>query len=93
MYKCCVTLFNKKPSTPIRENCQEYVLNNLLLKKIFPLFLLNVRTIKQQVKNSCWETKSVQLWRVSLTQPLSRRISSCYLSNGLSQTTVQAKAD
>lgn len=52
MYKCCVTLFNKKPSTPIRENCQEYVLNNLLLKKIFPLFLLNVRTIKQQVKNS-----------------------------------------
>lgn len=93
MYKCCVTLFNKKPSTPIRENCQEYVLNNLLLKKIFPLFLLNVRTIKQQVKNSFWETKSVQLWRVSLTQPLSRRISSCYLSNGLSQTTVQAKAD
>lgn len=50
-------LFNKKPLSPMGENCQEYVLNNLLLKKFFPLFFITLSSPSKNLglgTNSAW---------------------------------------
>lgn len=88
MYKSCVTIFlfflSNKPLTLVGENCQKYVVNNLLFN-LFPTVTPDC-TIKQQVENWAWEPNSAQFRGVDPTQPLSRyaTYSFCPLSNGLS---------